>query len=641
MSNNQAAGPSIDPEVNARFVEAIRSGDRASPFVQGCLFMRAAIEASDPDRRLTLGKRALTLAPELVDLYAEIVADVKDDRDAIVSRSGGPAAAPAGAVADLRENGWVAPAWGTLGPPVSPLHFGHNAVWVRNGLGLWDPAAGAPTPAVLDLVKRLGPGVLRFPGGTRAMRYHYDQAIGARRIPQCDPYTGSTDATGYGLDEFLRLAGSVGAEVTLVTPWVDGTPQEAAALVAYVNASPDNTFAIGRDYRRDWGTAGDWARLRAANGHENPYGVKFLEIGNEQYLTLGTPPATSCDRPSKFVQCERWDGTKMVATTASDHAEQVSITGNLVRQVDPAISIGASAFSPQILIGERGVNGTNAFDASSQKDPDGDPWNVRLAHDAADAFDYFVLHPYNLTRNPFAPGDPTILAEQLERTIDELQAIAPSKRVAVTEFGYLFRSGGILGVLLAAHVIRVAIEKKVMMVLRHILIEDQPPASDPLSEISLNLREPFADSAAIMSAGRVLMPAYGAMSLLRSTLAGDYVPATTNVPGLVAFATRDSSADRLAVVLARSKYAGQPWEASIALPAGAWDARTTIIHASRLYAPYDRVQYDHSASTGLVGTHLVTVSAHALVVVEYRRGRSAATLAAHATPGVAQRAPAR
>jgi alpha-N-arabinofuranosidase len=100
-----------------------------------------------------------------------------------------------------------------------------------------------------------------------------------------------TDPAGYGLDEFLGLAARVGAEATLVSPWNDAPPEEVAALVAYVNAETSSAITISDDLSNTtWGTGGDWARRRADNGHPAPYRVPFLEIGNEQYLIIPTPP---------------------------------------------------------------------------------------------------------------------------------------------------------------------------------------------------------------------------------------------------------------------------------------------------------------------------------------------------------------
>ena len=131
------------------------------------------------------------------------------------------------------------------------------------------------------LVTQLRPGVLRFPGGSRAMLYHFDETVGpyADRKPQCDTFTGELDATTWGMDEALQYAEQHGAAVTLVTPWGDGTPERAAAMVAYANATTSSTTAIGVDANgRDWGTAADWAARRAANGYPAPYGVPFVRV---------------------------------------------------------------------------------------------------------------------------------------------------------------------------------------------------------------------------------------------------------------------------------------------------------------------------------------------------------------------------
>jgi len=112
----------------------------------------------------------------------------------------------------------------------------------------WLPAHAARRWLILDLHRHWIPWTAVW-AGTRAMRYHFADAIGpaAARKPQCDPFTGALDATTYGLDEFLAIAEGLGAAVTLVAPWVDGTPEEAAALVAYVNAPAGSTVPLGVD----------------------------------------------------------------------------------------------------------------------------------------------------------------------------------------------------------------------------------------------------------------------------------------------------------------------------------------------------------------------------------------------------------
>jgi hypothetical protein len=523
--------------------------------------------------------------------------------------------APEAEAAALTSEGNVVIDWGTPGRSVSPLQFGHNAVWVRGGLGLWDEPGDAPDPSALDLVAAIRPGVLRFPGGTRAMRYHFAQAVGDVRTPQCDTFTGEPDDTRYGLHEFMRVAlnPAVGAEVTLVSPWYDGTSQEAAALVAYANGDPSATTPIGVDDNGvDWGTAGDWARRRVAYGQPRPFGARFLEVGNEQYLDQGTPPRESCDGAGQFFPNERWAGGVRIDTTARDHAAQVARTGRLIHAVDPNVKVGASAFSPTIMPGMPRLFGRDAATAYSWRDRgDQDPWNVRLLRDAGDDFDFFVLHSYDLR---IAPGDPADLAESVRQTAHELLDLdrtlrpgAARKEVALTEYGYLFFAGTLLGALLPAYMVKLANEEGFLMALRHILIED--------TRSPFNLNEPFANSGAILPPGHTRMPGYFAMQMLAEALSGAIVGATTDVRGLTAFATEDTAAGRAAVVLIRHEPFGHAWDTRVTLPTGAWTVTGRQISGWSLTASDGEVfigDPDISADGSAIR---VLIPAHALIVL--------------------------
>lgn len=448
----------------------------------------------------------------------------------------------------------VSPAWSLVSPDASTgIVLGHNAIWSRGGLGLWDDTSHAADPTVAPLVAALHPAALRFPGGTRAMRYHFAQAIGplTSRIPQCDPFTGETDPTGYGVDELMTIAESLGAAVTLVTPWVDGSPQEAAAFVAYVNAAPSSTFAIGVDANgTDWGTAGDWGQKRAANGHAASYGVAFVEIGNEPYSSLPVGPPTSCGRPSQFVQDQRWVDGGPVPTTAKDYAAQLALTGTLVRGVDPAIRIGAPV--PATYDGT-----SNAAQALGDVDTamnDGDPWSPRLLSDADGAFDFFVIHPYD-----FTTSDARLeLAEEMRTVIVDLRDLAPSKGIGVTEFGFLLNGDTVLDAIVTADVTRVALEEDVGLVTRHVLIED-------------DLTEPFASNALIGGASHRLSPAYAVELALAGVVPGarrvSVVQPETDVV-LLPLAESDGSIAVVAIDR-RENPAGET-DLAVALPEGTW-----------------------------------------------------------------------
>jgi alpha-N-arabinofuranosidase len=78
----------------------------------------------------------------------------------------------------------------------------------------------------------------------------------------------------FGPDEVMRFVDLVGAETNIMVPFVNETPGDAADWVEYMN-SP-----AGVTGNPNGGV--DWADLRAANGHPEPYGVRWWEIGNEQ-----------------------------------------------------------------------------------------------------------------------------------------------------------------------------------------------------------------------------------------------------------------------------------------------------------------------------------------------------------------------
>jgi hypothetical protein len=485
----------------------------------------------------------------------------------------------------------VAIAWDQPLGAFSPRLLGENAVWSRGGLGLWDETAHALDPAVASLVTALHPGMVRVPGGTRAMIYHFDETIGplAGRTPQCDPFTGAVDPTSYGLDEQLRAAETFGAEVSLVAPWYDGTPERTAALVAYVNGSPDSTIALGTDANgRAWGTAGDWAAKRVANGHPAPYGVPLLEIGNEQYLALPSGKDV-CGTGHPFRQDERIENGTYIPSTAQDVEGQVAATAALVRQIDPAIRIGVPA-----LIDDLGAPLDPEAAVAQADQPTGTPWNPTIA--AAD-FDDFVIHLYTYG----AGVDRVRLADQLRDAIDGLRAVAPDRKVAITEFGTFNDAATQLGALLAVDFVRVAAEEGADVLLRHVLIEDNPD-------------EPFAESAAILGPDHALEPAYHAMAALAAALQPVVVTVRPPDDDVGVLATRDDQATTLGIAIVdRRADATAPRQLELALPPGSWHGTATTLAGASLLAT------GTTPATAKISGGRVTLPAHGIVVLRLTR----------------------
>ena len=122
---------------------------------------------------------------------------------------------------------------------------------------------------VLREVKALKPPVLRWPGGNFVSGYHWTDGIGPRdkRPRRIELAWGSEEPNRFGTDEFIAYCRAVGTEPYICVNMGTGTMDEAQAWVEYCNGTGD-TF---------------WANQRRANGHAEPYGVRYWGLGNEMY----------------------------------------------------------------------------------------------------------------------------------------------------------------------------------------------------------------------------------------------------------------------------------------------------------------------------------------------------------------------
>lgn len=138
---------------------------------------------------------------------------------------------------------------------IPPSLYGANIEWVYDGQGLWSAKQGKLDPEVLGLAHRLGPALLRFPGGVFSDAYHWREAIGPQSSrPTLAHYPkGPTSPAHLGPLEAAEFARSIGADLLLTVNAGSGTPQEAA----------------------------DWLRfMHRAAGPE----VRLWEVGNELYM---------------------------------------------------------------------------------------------------------------------------------------------------------------------------------------------------------------------------------------------------------------------------------------------------------------------------------------------------------------------
>ena len=127
---------------------------------------------------------------------------------------------------------------------------------------------------VIEKIKELGIRLLRWPGGNFAGEYHWKDGLLPRnmRAPlqsylglETQPHSSGYDFHEIATDDFIALCREIGAEpfITLNPTW--NTPEESAQWVEYCNGD-ENT---------------EYGKLRAENGHPEPYNVQFWSLGNE------------------------------------------------------------------------------------------------------------------------------------------------------------------------------------------------------------------------------------------------------------------------------------------------------------------------------------------------------------------------
>jgi alpha-N-arabinofuranosidase len=123
---------------------------------------------------------------------------------------------------------------------------------------------------MIRLFKEEGFKMFKWPGGNFVSTYDYRDGLGDRdqRPPRLQPmWSDRVESNDVGLHEFIGLCRLVGAEPDLTIDSGFGSPREAAEQVEYCNGS----------------TATRMGRMRAENGHPEPFNVRYWTIGNEMY----------------------------------------------------------------------------------------------------------------------------------------------------------------------------------------------------------------------------------------------------------------------------------------------------------------------------------------------------------------------
>ena len=154
------------------------------------------------------------------------------------------------------------------------LFYGKGRLWLDQVSLLPGDAVDGVRADVFEKIKALRPAFIRWPGGNVAQDYHWMWGIGPRdqRTSWVNlSWANEPEPGDFGTDEFIQFCRNLRAEPS-ITVNVEGrgaSAAEAAAWVEYANGPANSRYGA----------------MRAANGHPEPFRVKYWEVGNEIWGT--------------------------------------------------------------------------------------------------------------------------------------------------------------------------------------------------------------------------------------------------------------------------------------------------------------------------------------------------------------------
>jgi alpha-L-arabinofuranosidase len=172
-------------------------------------------------------------------------------------------------------------------------------------------------PDAIAALKSLRSGVYRFPGGNFVSAHEWRNAIGDsdKRPPTWDPVWRALQPNDVGTDEFMKLCKLLDVEPYITVNAGTGDAWSAAQYVEYANGAVSTPMG----------------KQRAANGHPEPYRIKFWGIGNEMW---GITYQYGAMKPNQF---------------AFKHNE----FAKAMRKADPTIQLIACGAMPDTMTGSK------------------------------------------------------------------------------------------------------------------------------------------------------------------------------------------------------------------------------------------------------------------------------------------------
>jgi len=245
---------------------------------------------------------------------------------------------------------------------------------------------GMMRPDLVEALRDLKPAFIRWPGGSFASSYRWQDGIGpyaARKYHPNEIWGGYSDYYSFGTEEFMELCRRLNTTPLVVLAATNTNPAQveyAMNWVHYLNDAPSTK----------------WGKMRTANGHRAPYNVQYFQIDNEP-MNFGFSP--------------------------EHYADIVNVYGRQLRKIVPHAKIVACG----------------------QKRSSDLEWSEKLVDIAGDNFDILGCHNYEYENENFETGVRRI-QDYLGKVRDYIRASRhPQLKLAVLEWSlcrtYDWRAG--------------------------------------------------------------------------------------------------------------------------------------------------------------------------------------------------------
>ncbi len=161
----------------------------------------------------------------------------------------------------------------------------------------WKCRPNGTRPDLAQMIADLNPGVIRFPGGSYTSTWpekapEWLKEIGPVERREGHPAPGEKCNWGYhctggfGFHEYLQFAEDLGAEPIYVFQGGADPRAKPDKPKTYIKGEELDELICeildGIEYANG-GTDTEWGAKRAANGHPEPFGMKYVQIGNENW----------------------------------------------------------------------------------------------------------------------------------------------------------------------------------------------------------------------------------------------------------------------------------------------------------------------------------------------------------------------